>query len=41
VRIATPDGKAEHVRRQRAFADRANALRARLLEGLGERMPRC
>ena len=41
VRIETPEGKAEYVRRQRGFAERANALRARLLEGLGERMPRC
>lgn len=41
VRIETPEGKAEYVRRQRGFAQRANALRARLLEGLGERMPRC
>ena len=32
VRIETPEGKAEYVRRQRAFADRGNALRARILE---------
>ena len=32
VRIETPDGKAEYVRRQRAFAERGNALRARILE---------
>lgn len=31
VRIETPEGKAEYVRRQRGFADRANALRRRLL----------
>ncbi|MEI5582542.1 MULTISPECIES: 3-methyladenine DNA glycosylase [unclassified Agromyces] len=34
VRIETPDGKAQYVRRQREFADRANALRARLLAAL-------
>ena len=32
VRIETPDGKAEYVRRQRDFAERANALRAAILE---------
>ncbi len=32
VRIETPDGKAEYVRRQRAFAERSNALRHRVLE---------
>jgi len=31
VRIETPEGKAEYVRRQRDFADRSNALRARLI----------
>lgn len=31
VRIETPEGKAEYVRRQRGFAERGNALRARLL----------
>ena len=31
VRIETPEGKAEYVRRQRAFAERSNALRARIL----------
>jgi hypothetical protein len=41
VRIETPEGKAEYVRRQRGFAERANALRERLLAALGERMPRC
>lgn len=32
VRIETPAGKAEYVRRQRGFAERGNALRARILE---------
>ncbi len=32
VRIETPEGKAEYVRRQRAFAERSNALRGRVLE---------
>jgi hypothetical protein len=32
VRIETPEGKAEYVRRQRAFAERSNALRHRILE---------
>ena len=32
VRIETPDGKAEYVRRQRAFAERSNVLRRRILE---------
>jgi hypothetical protein len=32
VRIETPEGKAEYVRRQRAFAERSNALRRRMLE---------
>lgn len=32
VRIETPKGKAEYVRRQRGFAERGNALRARILE---------
>lgn len=32
VRIETPDGKAEYVRRLRAFAERSNALRARVLD---------
>jgi len=31
VRIETPEGKAEYVRRQRGFAERGNALRARML----------
>ena len=31
VRIETPDGKAEYVRRQRGFAERGNALRERIL----------
>jgi len=37
VRIETAEGKAEYVRRQRAFAERSNALRARVLGAwLGE-----
>ncbi|MGO4594521.1 3-methyladenine DNA glycosylase [Leifsonia sp. 2TAF2] len=32
VAIETPEGKAEYVRRQRAFAERSNRLRARILE---------
>jgi len=32
VRIETPEGKAEYVRRQRAFAERSNALRRRMLD---------
>ncbi|WP_353808893.1 3-methyladenine DNA glycosylase [Agromyces sp. SYSU T00194] len=31
VAIETPEGKAEYVRRQRGFAERSNALRARIL----------
>lgn len=31
VRIETPEGKAEYVRRQRAFAERSNALRRDIL----------
>lgn len=31
VRIETPEGRAEHVARQRAFSERSNALRQRLL----------
>ncbi|MGC5170002.1 3-methyladenine DNA glycosylase [Microbacterium sp. DT81.1] len=31
VRIETAEGKAEYVRRQRAFAERSNALRSRIL----------
>lgn len=34
VRIETPEGKAEYLRRQRAFTERANALRVRLLAAL-------
>ena len=34
VRIETPDGKAEYVRRQRAFAERGTALRRRILQAL-------
>ena len=32
VRIETPEGKAEYVRRQRGFAERGNELRRRILE---------
>ncbi|WP_203135223.1 3-methyladenine DNA glycosylase [Microbacterium sp. JZ31] len=32
VRIETPEGKAEYVRRQRALAERGNALRRRILD---------
>ena len=40
VRIETPGGKAEYVRRQRAFAERSNALRHRILEAwTGEPTP--
>jgi len=35
VRIETPEGKAEYVRAQRDFSERANALRHRLLGCLG------
>jgi hypothetical protein len=31
VRVETPEGRAEYVRAQRAFADRAAVLRGRLL----------
>lgn len=34
VRIESADGKAEYVRRQRGFAERANALRGRILAAL-------
>jgi hypothetical protein len=34
VAIETPEGKAEYVRQQRAFADRSNALRARVVEAI-------
>lgn len=36
VRIETAEGKAEYVRRQRGFAERGNALRARILEAWQE-----
>ncbi|GAA4484423.1 3-methyladenine DNA glycosylase [Microbacterium panaciterrae] len=40
VRIETPEGKAEYVRRQRGFAQRGTALRARILHAwLGEEFP--
>lgn len=34
IRIETPAGRAEYARRQRAFSERGQALRARLLEAL-------
>jgi hypothetical protein len=34
VAIETPDGKAEYVRQQRGFADRSNALRARVVDAI-------
>ncbi len=34
VAIETPEGKAEYVRQQRAFADRSNALRGRVVEAI-------
>ncbi|MET4638082.1 3-methyladenine DNA glycosylase [Mycetocola sp. 2940] len=34
VAIETPEGKAEYVRQQRAFAERSNALRARLVAAI-------
>ncbi|WP_417562629.1 3-methyladenine DNA glycosylase [Microbacterium sp.] len=39
VRIETPEGKAEYVRRQRVFADRADTLRRRLLAALDTAWP--
>ncbi|WP_454111091.1 3-methyladenine DNA glycosylase [Leifsonia shinshuensis] len=35
VRIETAEGKAEYVRRQRAFAERSNALRGQVLDAAG------
>lgn len=34
VAIETPEGKAEYVRRQRAFAERSNSLRVRVLDAV-------
>ena len=34
IRIETPEGRAEYVRRQRGFAERGQALRARLIESI-------
>ena len=34
VRIETPDGRAEYVRRQRAFAEQTAGLRQRLIESI-------
>lgn len=40
VAIETPEGKSEYVRRQRGFAERGNALRARMLTAwLGDDQP--
>jgi hypothetical protein len=39
VAIETPEGKAEYVRRQRGFAERAGAVRSRLLGVLGSVSP--
>jgi hypothetical protein len=35
VRIETPEGRADYVRAQRAFAERSNALRARVVDAVG------
>jgi len=40
VRIETPEGKAEYVRRQREFSERAQELRRRLLDALPRVRPR-
>ncbi len=39
VRVETPEGKAEYVAAQRAFAERGGALRARLLAVLDRLAP--
>lgn len=39
VRIETPEGKADYVRRQRAFADRGATIRSRLLGALDDPPP--
>ncbi|WP_174150317.1 3-methyladenine DNA glycosylase [Microbacterium halophytorum] len=39
VRIETTEGKADYVRRQRAFADRSNRLRERVLDAALARVP--
>ena len=39
VPIETPEGKAAYLERQRAFAERSNALRRRLLDVLDAAMP--
>ena len=39
VRIETPEGKADYVAQQRAFADRSNGLRLRLLDVLADAPP--
>jgi hypothetical protein len=35
VPIETPEGRRDYAERQRAFAERSNALRRRLLEAIG------
>ena len=37
--IETPEGKAAYLERQRAFAERSNALRRRLLDVLDAALP--
>jgi hypothetical protein len=36
IAIETPEGKAEYVRQQRDFAARGNAMRARILDAVGD-----
>jgi hypothetical protein len=36
VRIETPEGRADYVRAQRAFSERSNALRARVVAAVGD-----
>ncbi|CAB4953266.1 unannotated protein [freshwater metagenome] len=40
VRVETPEGRAEYVRRQREFSDRGAPLRATLLEALAAALDR-
>jgi hypothetical protein len=35
IEIETPDGKAEYVRQQRAFTERGNVIRRRIVERVG------
>jgi hypothetical protein len=39
IAIETVDGKADYVRRQRGFADRGNALRARVISAVSPLLP--